>query len=443
MSTPRTLVLAPLALVACGGGTPTTPTTPALALYAAGAPITQARLSTEVVVRASGLVPGEVVTLASLMDPWRAEVKFRAATDGTIDTGRDAPMEGSYAGVDPDGLFWSMDTTPFMFAKSADVTYTLLRAAEVLAVAKLDRSQRVGGYTQTEVTEGGLVGRFFAPTGSGPFPALLAFGGAEGGIDGAISYAQELVPQGYAVLAVAYFGVPGLPPDLKDVPLEYFDRAFAWMKARPEIDPARLGAIGGSRGGELALLLAARRKDLRAVIADAPSGYVWGAVNGDGAAWTSGGAPLAWIPPGGTTGVVIDTPQGDTAISFTPMFLDDLAHADAPSREAARIRVEDAGAAIAMFGGADDRLWPSCDLAGVAFDALKASGHTATHADELDCFDDAGHLLSIVGLPTTYSTFVPDPIDQQLLAVGGTPPGIAHAGRARQGRLAAFLKKAL
>jgi pimeloyl-ACP methyl ester carboxylesterase len=441
----RTLFLSVVGLAACSGASDPAPApaSPGLAITTRdGAAITFARIDDPVTVRASGLVPGERVSLHATMDPWQASAEFIAAADGTVATDRDAPAAGSYVGIDPDGLFWSMDTPSFRFAASADVVFELVRDGVPLASATLARSRKVEGLVTIKITDSDVVGNLYLPPGSGRRPALLAFGGSEGGIDGGIGYASELVPEGYAVLAVAYFGEPGLPSDLHDVPLEYLDRALDWLEARPEIDASRIGVIGGSRGGELALLLAARRGELRAAVADSPSGYVWGATAvGTGAAWTSGGQPLPSIPAGGTSGEEVQTPSGEAAIAFRPMFLDDLAKASEVEREAARIRIENANAAIAIFAGADDQLWPACQLGEVAYRRLVEIGHAATHPDRLDCFADAGHLVSVIGLPTTHSAWAP--FDETLLALGGTPAGIAHAGRARQARLRAFLNATL
>jgi dienelactone hydrolase len=393
-------------------------------------------------VRISGVPPGREVKLSAEMSPWKSSVTFQATVDGTVDTARDAPTSGSYSGVDADGPFWSMNTPTFAFAQSADVLFVASVDGQPPLSATLHRSFQLPGLriVQPEA-DAGVVGRLFVPPGTGPFPGILAFGGSEGGQSGGVSYAGDLVPEGYAVLAIAYFADTGLPADLKDVPLEYLDGALEWLKKRPEVNAQKLGVIGGSRGGELSLLVAARHPELKAAIADAPSGYVWGSTTPPGAGWTSAGIPVPFIPSHGLQPDVVASPQGAMAYAFTPVFDDDVAHATAAVREAARIKVENAGAAIAMFAGADDQLWPSCKLAQVAMDKLVATGHALTHPDELTCFPAAGHLVGSVGYPTTWSAFVES--FGEVLALGGTPAGTAHAGRARQTRVRAFLTATL
>src|SRR6266498_463173 len=69
-------------------------------------------LDTELHIRLHGVPREREVTLrASMDDPrglrWYSEAVFRA-DGGTLDLHRDAPARGSYHGVDPMGLIWSM-----------------------------------------------------------------------------------------------------------------------------------------------------------------------------------------------------------------------------------------------------------------------------------------------------------------------------------------------
>jgi acetyl esterase len=94
-----------------------------------------------------------------------------------------------------------------------------------------------------------------------PLPAVLSIhgGGWQGGDRAdprmAARVALPLARRGYAVAAVGYRRAPRhrFPAQLEDVTL-----AAAWLRgeaAELGIDPARLGAVGGSAGGHLAALL--------------------------------------------------------------------------------------------------------------------------------------------------------------------------------------------
>ena len=82
----------------------------------------------------------------------------------------------------------------------------------------------------------------------------MLIGGSEGGV-ASPSSTDLLASHGYPTLALAYFHAPGLPTDLRNIPLEYFASAARWLARQPGVDPAHVVAAGGSRGTEAALLL--------------------------------------------------------------------------------------------------------------------------------------------------------------------------------------------
>ncbi|HEX5299779.1 MAG TPA: acyl-CoA thioester hydrolase/BAAT C-terminal domain-containing protein [Streptosporangiaceae bacterium] len=100
--------------------------------------------------------------------------------------------------------------------------------------------------------------------------AVLLIGGSEGGLPLPLTVAL-LAGQGYPTLGVAYFGLPGLPSSLADIPLECFARALRWLARQPGVDPARIAVLGVSRGSEAAQLLGVHYPGLvHAVIASVP-----------------------------------------------------------------------------------------------------------------------------------------------------------------------------
>ena len=97
-----------------------------------------------------------------------------------------------------------------------------------------------------------------------------------------------------------------------------------------------------------------------------------------------------------------------------------------------------------MLAGQDDQVWPSCDLAKIAMDRLVAAGHDKRFADASVCYPDSGHgSTGIPGVPTALSTATVHPLTGELLALGGTPKGIAHAQRDSLTRIEKFLAAAL
>lgn len=120
----------------------------------------------------------------------------------------------------------------------------------------------------------GLVGTWYPPAGHKSGPAVLVLGGSEGGEHSSRAIGAKLAEHGYGVLALAYFRAEGLPTSLQNIPLEYFDRATAWIAVQPEVDAKRLGIYGISIGGEVALVVAARHPEYRAAVAAVPSSVV-------------------------------------------------------------------------------------------------------------------------------------------------------------------------
>ena len=406
------------------------------------------------VVRIDGLLPGEEITLRSsskLADgDYRAEAVLAADAAGRIDTGTTPAVRGSYTGADADGLTWSMaKTTQAIPAADQYAFHVDAIAADgtALGSAALPRWYVLPGITRVPVSDNGLVGVFYAAPGKTKLPVIVTFGGSEGGLSSGENAAMFWASRGYAALGLAYFAATGLPDYLTEIPLEYFEKAFAWVDTRPEVDSTKLAVMGGSRGGELALLLGASFPRVTAVVAEVPSGVSWGAPNTDGsetASWTFRGEKLAFVPYSNAPPGQWTTATGEKAPAETPVFRDALAKASPAVRDAASFKVEKTNGPILMMGGGDDQLWPSCDLAKIAMDRLVANGHDKRFADDSVCYPDSGHFsTALPGVPTALATAVVHPLTGELLALGGTPPGIAKAQRDAFGRGDRFLAASL
>ena len=182
----------------------------------------------------------------------------------------------------------------------------------------------------------GIVGEF---SGAGhAAPAVLVFSGSGGGHPGG-NYLRALNSAGYTVLALTYFDGPGLPEELHEIPLEYFDRALSWLQGRPEVDRRNISVMARSRGTEAAQLLALDAPaDISSLVLGVPTYVVVQAWPVEGAAWTRGDRPLPFHPAGWPTG---------------PFPL------DAP----ARMPIEDYEGPVMLVSGGRDEIWPSRDFA--------------------------------------------------------------------------------
>jgi dienelactone hydrolase len=245
---------------------------------------------------------------------------------------------------------------------------------------------------------------------------------------------------------VAYFGETGLPALLEKIPLEYFDQAHTWLASRPEADAARVAVMGGSRGGELALLLGATFPWVKAVVAKLPSGVSWGAPQWSGpelASWTYQSQGLPFVTSVPATPTTSEDVDGTMLYHYRGTFETAIAAATPEELDLATARVDKAEGPVLMLAGADDQLWPACDLGKLAFQRLESSGHVAKYADEIVCYPDAGHNVGTPGSSTLEAHRAFHPITKEWLALGGTAAGIAHASRQADQKIKTFLEQAL
>jgi dienelactone hydrolase/uncharacterized protein (DUF2141 family) len=242
------------------------------------------------------------------------------------------------------------------------------------------------GVIKTDVRADGLYGALYAPEGGKKLPVIIAIGGSEGGLNAISAISNSLATKGYAVLALAYWRGPGLPRNLEEVPLEYFDKAIGWVKTRPEADGGHIGMMGWSRGGEGALLIASHNREIRAVIALAGGSHVIVGINqADYAhskpAWTLKGQPVPYFMPDMTVPIV----NGN----FRKMM--DESHRDVTKHPEAEIPVEKINGPVLLLTGSEDGVWNAPAQAERVIARLKAKGFKpeARHID----YPGAGHLV--------------------------------------------------
>lgn len=400
-----------------------------------------------------GFAPAEPVTVAATLihndsSTWRSEAVFVADPAGHVDLRTMAPSSGTYAGVSPMGLVWSMRQTgePVPLGTPFDQTAVQIvrltaAAASGAAEASLEQLFIAPGVRVRPIHEDGMVATLFTPPEVGPHPLVIVLSGSGGGLMEA--RAALFSARGYAALALGYFGAPGLPPTLSQIPLEYFERALEW--ARRTLEPRFLALVGVSRGGELALLLGATMPDqIDAVAAYVPSSVTNGVLNA-GRPGEHRHAP-AWSWRGHNLPVLAqNNPRANWDLfdrapapkRQTPAFLAALRDAQATHR--ASIAVERIRGPIMLISGRDDALWPSARFAELIEERLAAAGHPypVRHL----CYDDAGHTISHPYCPTTVLARA-HPVSRLELAYGGTEAGNARACADSWPALLAFLETA-
>jgi dienelactone hydrolase len=365
-------------------------------------------------IKVSGTAAGLRVTavLVAVGSPrWSSRAVF-IARGPVLDLRTAAPVSGSYRGVDAMGLFESLAASQpgQFFAPAARTMFRLTLSAPGHGMTAITLTRELAGpgvhCSAASRAQAGFAGLYCAaPVDRDQGPAVLVFGGSEGGLS-TIWQAELLASRGFPALALAYFGEPGLPQALDRIPLEYFARAARWISGAPGVaslaGARRIGqrvvVWGISRGSEAALLLGADFPTLIAgVIAGSPSSVTNPAVSlarrtpPGLPAWTLHGRPLP-----------VADPLGDPASTANP---------------AAVIPVERIRGPVLLLVGADDRLWPSPRYAQAIISRLRRSHDRFPYQDAV--FPGAGHEAGAALPYDVEATSYPSAIGT--LDLGGTP----------------------
>jgi dienelactone hydrolase len=337
-------------------------------------------------VTVTGAPPGRLITLTASAtdshgDLWRSSATFRPDASGRIDLARTAPVTGDYTGAHDAGLLWSM-TAPGGHTLVAPVVTVHLAASldgRSVATASLTRDWAPSSVTarETSVAQEGFAGTLFRPHDiTVRRPAVLAFGGSDGGTANGALVARALAAKGYPALGIGYFDVPGQPETLQNIPLEYFATAARWLARQPGVDPHRIEVYGFSRGSEAALLLAVNFPDLvDGVVVGSPSSVVHTSYpSGIGPAWTLHGRPIPYVN---------NTEKNDPR----------------PADDRARIPVERIRGPVFLLCGQDDAVMASCEFTRAIGERLRARPYAELQVP------GAGHN---VGIPVAGGAATPE-----------------------------------
>lgn len=414
----------------------------------------------------TGLAPGAQVGIVAQTARgngvlWHARAAFVADAQGTVDLTRDAPVSGDYTGVSAMGLVWSQrpedgkarEVFPPLSATGFEpLTTTLTATANGESVhARFVQRLAAPGVTRHEVraadNEEGLVGTLYLPdpyAHPGPRPAVLILNGSGGGMNEprAALYASH----GYAAFALAYFKAPGLSDYISNTPLEYFERALAWLRRRVQPLHDFVAVSGQSRGGELALLLGATFPEaVSAVIGYVPGAVVHSGQNAadpalgrEGPTWLYRGQPLPHLWEGNRTATWAPFDEGPAPHRHERAIRTALQDADAVAR--ARIRVERTRGPVLLLSATDDGSWPSSDYSRMVTAKLAEVRHPypVEHFD----YEGAGHAIVFPYVPTTQLVYA-HPVSGRISTGGGEPRANARADAQSWAAVLRFLASAV
>jgi dienelactone hydrolase len=203
-----------------------------------------------------------------------------------------------------------------------------------------------------------LVGDFIYPSAKEKLPVIIFLGGSGGGFGNEMEL-KSIALKGFSVFSLAYFKEAGLPEKLENIPLEYFENAFNWLKTKPQVDTSKLLLMGVSRGAELALLLGSIYPQVKGVIAYSPSCFVLpNATDIDQdtlvASWTLGGMPMPFAP------IQRLEDYNNKAINYKTYIEPLLVQKNLP--EECMIKVEKINGPVLLISGAQDMVWPAAKM---------------------------------------------------------------------------------
>ncbi|KAM9328191.1 peroxisomal succinyl-coenzyme A thioesterase-like isoform 2-T2 [Pholidichthys leucotaenia] len=235
---------------------------------------TRAMVDEKIKVLVENLPPGCPVTVRSVhqsedKDCWEAYGHYISDHRGIVSVSEDLSFGGTYSGIEPMGLLWSMRPVPGsrkgLRLRKLNIRTPMLVDISVysghedftdqtpLASVLTERWYMAPGVKRIEIQEERVRGTLFIPPGPGPFPGLLDMWGGGGGL---LEYRSALLAsRGYASLALEYLSADEHRPTKME--FSYFETAFSIVKEHPQVMADRVGIFGLSLGSVVAFLLAA------------------------------------------------------------------------------------------------------------------------------------------------------------------------------------------
>ncbi|MEQ2311302.1 hypothetical protein AMECASPLE_018454 [Ameca splendens] len=333
-------------------------------------------------VKVAGLRSKQLVTLRARSTDekgvlFNSSACYRADGRGEIDLNRDPSLSGSYVGVDPMGLLRSLkanDLHKYFYKNKALEPFMVNfsvheEEGRMLAEATNERHLMGDGVRRVPVKEGNVQGVLFTPPGEGPFPAVLDL----------CTFMSEkraslLANKGFVVLALPVFIHK---PNLERMNLDDFEEALQFLQSQPKVNSKGVGVISRSKGGDIALSLAAFVPGVEAV--------VW--INGCSA---NIGIPLYYkereilSPLMFNFGKVIPTESGANIIKYA------VNNPLAEENKGSVVPIEQADGHFLFVASEDDLNW---DSKGYLDDMVGRLKHHGKKNFENITYPAAGHLL--------------------------------------------------
>lgn len=210
-------------------------------------------------------------------------------------------------------------------------------------------------------------------------PLIVGLGGSEGGNAWASNYwkatRDSFIKKGYAFLAIGYFKAKGAPDTLDKIAIDKVHDAILIATKNPKINKKKIAIVGGSRGGDLALLLGSYYKDISCIIAIVPSNVAFpGHTNHfSTSAWSFNNKELPFVPLSDES--IAPLMKGDLRTTFEIMLKDTIAV------EKAAIKIEKINGPVLLMSATKDEICPSTPMCEKMMQRFKSKKfkHNLTH----------------------------------------------------------------
>ena len=259
--------------------------------------------------------------------------------------------------------------------KTVDMNYKILVASLIFVICTMESVAQKDTIPDS---------KYFPVQGRARNVVLLLLGGSEGGLPNYYNV-KKLTGLGYPCFILGYFGTQNTPERLEMIPIEYFEKQIDNLMSRPELRKQQVIVWGGSKGGELALLLASKNKQIKGVIAAVPSSVVFQGLSGKlESSWSENGKSISFVPFAPFDYSKIKNSQ------YVDVYRLSLEQKEAVTK--ATIEVEKINGPILLLAGKEDTMWPSDQMCEMIIKRL--NDKEFPHWYKLYSYENAGHTLN-------------------------------------------------
>ena len=323
---------------------------------------------------------------------WRSTGTFVSDKNGIIDISQTPSCSGSYEGISTMGLFFnakpltnerkklptSLSKIPLL--DRFFVKIKIMQGNTVIAERIFTRRYMSSQISHQDIYGEHFRGRLFYDKKAIKTPALIIVSGSEGRIEKAQNIAQLLSSRGYICLAVAYFGLEGLPKHLERIPLECLVEAKDYLRQHPQVDSERIGIYGRSKGAELVLAEESIFNDVQCLVLNSPSDVVYEGIKGK---WNSHTSSWTYLQK--------ELPY--QKFRLRDYLFSKLLKKSFPKDCSARIDIGQMYSPILLLGSTVDEIWDASS----AIDDIVS--HYKGHHITFKKYHETGHMLTVAYQP--------------------------------------------